>query len=215
MEASQNLKFDAFSLFLQADPVVKGIMLGLLAASLVCWAIILEKSFSLWRQRRTDQAALKAFRGGRDPGVKGAGHLHKLLEVEAPLALGWNDLIREKFLARARLLLAQMKRERELGLAFLATVASAAPFVGLFGTVWGIMNSFAHIAASKNTSLDVVAPGIAEALLATATGLLAAIPAAIFYNRLSSQTTRSLIPAEELVQEMLIVRASAQAGRIS
>ena len=213
MDASDALKFDAYSLFLQADPVVKGIMLALLAASLVCWAIIIEKSFSLWLQRRADHVALKSYHAGRNLNGGAASLLHATLEGEAPLALGWNDLVREKFLTRARLVLAQQKREREAGLAFLATVASAAPFIGLFGTVWGIMNSFAHIAASKNTSLDVVAPGIAEALLATATGLLAAIPAAIFYNRLSAQATRSLIPAEELVQEMLIARTNAQAER--
>jgi biopolymer transport protein TolQ len=213
MEASQNSNFDALSLFMQADPVVKGIMLGLLASSLMSWGIIIEKTFSLWQQRRVDHAALRAFQFGSEPTGKGASHLYRKLENEAPLGSGWNDLIREKFIARARLGLSQMKREREFGLAFLATVASAAPFVGLFGTVWGIMNSFAHIAASKNTSLDVVAPGIAEALLATATGLLAAIPAAIFYNRLSAQATHSLTPAEELVQEMVIARAHAQSER--
>jgi biopolymer transport protein TolQ len=146
-------------------------------------------------------------------GEKGAFAVAQTLEAEAPAHEQWCETLRERFLARARLLLAQLKRDRESGLAFLATVASAAPFVGLFGTVWGIMNSFAAIAQSKNTSLEVVAPGIAEALLATAIGLFAAIPAAIFYNRLSMQVARSLVPAEELVQEMLILRARQERAK--
>lgn len=199
---------DFVSLFLHADPVVKVIMAGLLLASLVCWAIILEKSFLLWRQARNDAHTLAGYRSNALlQGRKGAYAVAQTLETEAPIHEHWSETLRERFLARARLLLAQLKRDREAGLAFLATVASAAPFIGLFGTVWGIMNSFAAIAQSKNTSLDVVAPGIAEALLATAIGLFAAIPAAVFYNRLSMQVARSLVPAEELVQEMLILRA--------
>jgi biopolymer transport protein TolQ len=202
---------DFVSLFLHADPVVKAIMVGLLLASLICWAIILEKSFLLWRQSRGDARTLAGFRSSaRLEGRKGAYVVAQSLEAEAPIHEHWSEALRERFLARARLLLAKLKRDREVGLAFLATVASAAPFIGLFGTVWGIMNSFAAIAQSKNTSLDVVAPGIAEALLATAIGLFAAIPAAIFYNRLSMQVARSLVPAEELVQEMLILRAKAE-----
>ena len=95
-------------------------------------------------------------------------------------------------------------------LSVLATVASTAPFVGLFGTVWGIINSFAAIADSKNTSLAVVAPGIAEALLATAMGLLAAIPAAVFYNRLNLTVTGSLQTLEALGHEVLIRVARQQ-----
>jgi len=198
---------DFVSLFLHADPVVKVIMVGLLLASLVCWAIILEKSFLLWRQSRGDARTLTGYRSNALlQGKKGAYAVAQTLEAEVPTHERWSETMRERFLARARLLLAQLKRERESGLAFLATVASAAPFIGLFGTVWGIMNSFAAIAQSKNTSLDVVAPGIAEALLATAIGLFAAIPAVIFYNRLSMQVAKSLVPAEELVQEMLILR---------
>ncbi|MFT3670624.1 MotA/TolQ/ExbB proton channel family protein [Aestuariivirga sp.] len=206
---------DFVSLFLHADPVVKAIMLGLLVASFVCWAIMVEKSLALWWQRRTDLQTLSAFRSRTVPPRRGTGaaHIMRRLDDEAPLSAGWHDAVRERFLARARLLLGTLKRERERGVSVLATVASAGPFIGLFGTVWGIMNSFAAIAESKNTSLDVVAPGIAEALLATAIGLFAAIPAAVFYNRLTSQVGRSLVPAEELVQEMLILRAGEAAAR--
>jgi biopolymer transport protein ExbB/TolQ len=205
---------DFVSLFLHADPVVKAIIAGLLLASLVCWAIILEKSFLLWWQSRNDTRTLTGYRSNALlQGKKGAYAVAQTLEAEAPTHEHWSETLRERFLARARLLLAQLKRERESGLAFLATVASAAPFIGLFGTVWGIMNSFAAIAQSKNTSLDVVAPGIAEALLATAIGLFAAIPAAVFYNRLSMQVARSLVPAEELVQEMLILRAKQERAK--
>ena len=208
-EAVAGEGLDFVQLFLTADPVVKAIMVALLLASLLCWAIIIEKSISLWLETQADRKTLSALKAGRESnGKRGAQNLRHALDIEAPRTEGWNDSLRERFLTRARLLLAQVKRERESGLSVLATVASAGPFIGLFGTVWGIMNSFAAIAASKNTSLDVVAPGIAEALLATAVGLFAAIPAAIFYNRLVSQVSASLVPAEELVQEMLIMRAT-------
>lgn len=206
---------DFLGLFLHADPVVKAIMLGLLAASCLCWAIMAEKSLSLWWQRRADARTLSAFRSRAQSMRRsnGAARIMRQLDEEAPLSTGWHETVRERFLARARLLLGALKRDREKGVAVLATVASAGPFIGLFGTVWGIMNSFAAIAESRNTSLDVVAPGIAEALLATAIGLFAAIPAAIFYNHLISQVNRSMVPAEELVQEMLILRAGQAAAR--
>ena len=206
--AEDSNRLDFIRLFLDADPVVQVIMIGLAVASVISWAIMLEKSVSLWRERRRDAATLLAFVSDRAANNK--GHVHTLqqqLAAEAAQGGEWNEGARERFFARARLVLGEIKRKRETGLSFLATVASAGPFIGLFGTVWGIMNSFAAIAESKNTSLDVVAPGIAEALLATAVGLFAAIPAAIFYNRLTSQVSKSLVPAEALVQEMLIAHA--------
>ena len=215
-EAKAGGGLDFISLFLHADPVVQVIMIGLALASIISWAIMLEKSFSIWWQRRADISVLAAFkaRGTASAGKSHAATLQQALDAEIVATEGWNDGTRERFFARARLLLGDIKRKREAGLSFLATVASAGPFIGLFGTVWGIMNSFAAIAESKNTSLDVVAPGIAEALLATAIGLFAAIPAAIFYNRLTSQVSKSLVPAETLVQEMLIAHARGKSPQL-
>jgi biopolymer transport protein TolQ len=197
-----------WGLFLQADIVVKAVMLLLVAASFWSWAIIFEK---LMRLRRVSQAADKfeyEFWSG--------GSLEELFDrvganPEHPLAVLFAAAMREWRRSSERGLLrgtsglsalntriGQVMRvsiDREMErleayLGFLASVGSTAPFVGLFGTVWGIMNSFHAIGASKNTSLAVVAPGIAEALFATALGLLAAIPAVIAYNKLSNDLAR-------------------------
>jgi biopolymer transport protein ExbB/TolQ len=166
-----------------ADPVVQGVMLALAAASVVCWAIGFEKllryiGFSA-QLREIELAAAKRSQGPRSWLVSRFDDICK----EEPHG---RDEPPSEFQARLERSLvlesgAQLRRLQS-GLPLLATVGSTAPFVGLFGTVWGIMNSFAGIAAAKDTSLPVVAPGIAEALLATAIGLVAAIPAVIFYN---------------------------------
>ena len=116
----------------------------------------------------------------------------------------WNGLVRECVEGRLKLILSEVQRKRRSGLTYLATLASAGPFVGLFGTVWGIMSSFNAIAESQNTSLAVVAPGIAEALLATGIGLFAAIPAAVFFNRLTAKVNASIGLLDELGQEIMI-----------
>jgi len=196
---------DYLGLFWQADPVVKSIMIGLLAASVLSWAVIIERSVSLWWSVRQDRRFVAAYRSGRfSAAPKGAAAwLHGEVTAEArqsAVTAGWRECVE----GRLRLVLAQVQRKREKGLSYLATVASSGPFVGLFGTVWGIMASFTAIAETKNTSLAVVAPGIAEALLATALGLFAAIPAAIFFNRLSAKVNGSLGLLDELGQEILI-----------
>ncbi len=180
-------------LFLQADPIVKGVMILLFIASIACWAIILDKTVRVSRARRAAQAfagAVKAdalIAGGQAPGVGGA--------IIAAASREWRDRSdfvdsrgewRDRIERAMRSTLTDELRRLEGGLAFLATVGSAAPFIGLFGTVWGIMNSFTSIAKSNDTSLAVVAPGIAEALFATAIGLVAAIPAVIAYNKLAT-----------------------------
>ena len=198
-------EIDFISLFLQAGPVVKTVMAGLMAASVICWAIILEKSFSLWWAASADNNFLRFYRtgAGRVRAKSSAARLLGKVITEAAKA-GRIRSLREQVTSRIALELAEVMRRREAGLSVLASVATTAPFVGLFGTVWGIINSFAAIADSKNTSLAVVAPGIAEALLATAMGLLAAIPAAVFYNRLHLSVTRSMQTLEALGHEMLI-----------
>jgi biopolymer transport protein TolQ len=194
------------TLFLQADPVVKGVMLILAVASVWSWAIAVEKWLQFgdldaqarkferefWSGRSMDDVddrgsdrprdalsriyatASREFREGRR-GIVGDGGQQQLLERVD------------------RLMQAQISREvsrAAKNLGFLATVAASAPFIGLFGTVWGIMNAFTNIAQQQQTNLAVVAPGIAEALFATALGLVAAIPAVIFYNKFSGDLDR-------------------------
>jgi biopolymer transport protein TolQ len=194
------------TLFLQADPVVKGVMLILAVASIWSWAIAVDK----WLQFGDLEAQARKFerdfwsgrsieemddRGGDRP-------RDALARVFAAAAREFREARRaglageagQQMLERVdRLMSAQIAREmqrasRSLGV--LATVGASAPFIGLFGTVWGIMNAFTNIAAQQQTNLAVVAPGIAEALFATALGLVAAIPAVIFYNKFTGDLDR-------------------------
>src|SRR3712207_4451696 len=196
-----------WGLFLQADWVVKLVMLGLLLASVWVWAIVFEKVTSLRRANKAADAFEDAFWSG--------GSLDELYRREGdqpshPMAavfvsamrewrrgaqrLGGSDLaatgLKER-IARTMAVTVQREMERlERWMVLLASVGSVAPFIGLVGTVWGIMNSFAAIAGMQNTNLAVVAPGIAEALFATAIGLVAAIPAVLAYNKISTDLAR-------------------------
>jgi biopolymer transport protein TolQ len=192
LPASGAEDFSMLGLFLQADPIVKGVMLLLAAASVVCWAIIIDKVLRVAGLRRETQRleALAAAEALTD--VAAGDHLSA--SVLAAGRREWRDRTdagesraeyRERLERAMRAAVAAELRRIDPGLPFLATVGSAAPFVGLFGTVWGIMNSFTAIAQSNDTSLAVVAPGIAEALFATALGLAAAIPAVVAYNKLA------------------------------
>jgi biopolymer transport protein TolQ len=187
-------------LFMNADPVVKGVLLLLLAGSVWSWAVIIDK---LWRLKGAsraarehearaaaasspqDLAATEVRRETADPAglVLLAGLTESAAEPRPqPETAGER---RERIERAMRLTLNAELRRLEARLPFLATLGSAAPFIGLFGTVWGIMRSFEGIAAANNTSLAVVAPGIAEALFATAMGLAAAIPAVVAYNKIT------------------------------
>jgi len=193
-------------LFLQADWVVKAVMVGLLLASVYVWAIAFEKFSTLKRAKReADDFEDRFWRGGSLDDLyraQGDNPAHPMAAVfvvgmrewQASTAAGSGAMMvagtRER-VERAMVVTIQREMERlEKRMTFLASTGSAAPFVGLFGTVWGIMNSFAAIAGMQNTSLAVVAPGIAEALFATAIGLVAAIPAVLIYNMLASQMGR-------------------------
>ncbi|MEZ0169150.1 MotA/TolQ/ExbB proton channel family protein [Microvirga sp. TS319] len=190
---SHDLSF--LSLFLQADPIVKGVMILLALASLGCWTIILDKLLRFMTIRRQARAFETSARAGAkiDPQMPGTSGRIVAAGYEA-----WRDQDasetraerRERIERAMRGALSVDLRQLQVGLAFLATTGSAAPFIGLFGTVWGIMNSFSAIASSQDTSLSVVAPGIAEALFATAIGLVAAIPAVIAYNKLTTDLGR-------------------------
>jgi biopolymer transport protein TolQ len=202
--ALQSSGFSFLELFLQAHIVVKIVMLGLLFASVWSWAIIIEKYITFGRARRETERFETAFWSGQP-----LDDLFNVLSRQRVQAMGalfvaamreWKRTVEQNpktlrgiQLRVEKVLDVTISRELERlnhRLLFLATVGSAAPFIGLFGTVWGIMTSFQAIATSKNTNLAVVAPGIAEALFATALGLLAAIPAVIFYNKFAAESSR-------------------------
>lgn len=201
-------------LFQHADIVVKSIMIGLLLASIVCWALVFEKIYRMWRLNREVEVLEDAAAAGKFAADSGDGFVNS---VNAAAATEWSEGAKNAAPGEVRDRLEQamrgaMRRELkgiEKGLPFLATLGSAAPFIGLFGTVWGIMNSFTAIAQSKDTSLAVVAPGIAEALFATAVGLAAAIPAVIAYN----QFTVALGRANDKISPAISVLARSLARR--
>ena len=193
-------------LFLQADWVVKIVMLLLLAASVWVWAIVFEKVVSLRRANHAANAFEDRFWSGGSLDelydTEGKRPTHPVAAVFGAAMGEWKrsalvvgaDMsrgsVRERVDRAVQVTVVREMERMERWMVFLASVGSVAPFVGLFGTVWGIMRSFSAIAVSKNTNLSVVAPGIAEALFATAIGLVAAIPAVLAYNKLSTDLAR-------------------------
>ena len=202
--AEPAVSFSLLSLFWQAHIVVKLVMLGLLGASIWCWAIIVDKLMLYARMRRQMDQFENVFWSGQSLEQLyqqvSARDAHGMAALFVAAMREWKRTYESGVRSLAglgaridRVMDVTLAREidrLERRLLVLATVGSAGPFIGLFGTVWGIMTSFQAIAASRNTNLAVVAPGIAEALLATACGLLAAIPAVMFYNKFSSQVSR-------------------------
>jgi biopolymer transport protein ExbB/TolQ len=176
--------YSVWGLVMQADPVVKGVMLLLVLASVACWAIIFEKIVKVWRLNRSIRRLATANDSHSQRGLVRAVLQAGEQEAELDLDDGPAEKRHRIETAMRSALKSQLQRI-EVGLPFLATIGSAAPFIGLFGTVWGIVNSFTAIAQQKDTSLAVVAPGIAEALIATALGLAAAIPAVMAYNQIA------------------------------
>jgi biopolymer transport protein TolQ len=191
-------RLDPVELFLQADIIVQGVMLGLILASVWVWMIIVSFSLRIGKLDKASRAYEDAFWGESDTESLVGKQQRK--EVPAARVVGagldeWKkstakqpvdrDATRQRIGAAMEGQVAEEADELAGRLNFLATVGSVAPFVGLFGTVWGIMNSFFQIGTQQSASLAVVAPGIAEALFATAIGLFAAIPAVIAYNRFS------------------------------
>ena len=214
VEAAQT-DFSILGLFLQADWVVKSVMLGLLAASIWCWAIIVDKSMLYGRARREMNRFERNFWSGQS-----LEELYQETSDRPSIGLGavfvaamkeWKRSHEQNASSytgvQARLdkvldvAIARESENLEKRLGFLATVGSASPFIGLFGTVWGIMNAFTAIAQSSSTNLAVVAGPIAEALFATALGLLAAIPAVIAYNKLSSDANKMVARLEGFADE--------------
>jgi len=208
-----------FSLFWQAHWVVKAVMIGLLVCSVWVWAIAIDKVLLFMRTKKAADRFEQAFWSGQSLEelyrTLSAKPTHSMAALFVAAMREWKRSFETQGKTFAGL---QMRIEKvmdvtiareierlERRLLVLATVGSAGPFVGLFGTVWGIMNSFQSIAASKNTSLAVVAPGIAEALFATAIGLVAAIPATIFYNKFSSEVNKQAQRLEGFADEFAAI----------
>ena len=196
---ASNTDFSLWSLFLRADFIVKSVILMLIGCSIYSWAVIIEK-FRLFKKinLESEEFEEKFWKS------KSAETFYNSLpaDVENPTALLFKDTMQSLLKAKCKSNLnermtsiLEVNIEKQIskidkGFTFLATVGSTAPFIGLFGTVWGIMNSFQSIAISRNTSLAIVAPGIAEALFATALGLLAAIPAVVAYNKFNNDSKK-------------------------
>ncbi|MFC3101698.1 tonB-system energizer ExbB [Altererythrobacter lauratis] len=185
-------------MFMAADWVVKAVMIGLLLASLVTWTVAIAKQYELRKASAAERAVHDRVAGLRSleevAGAQQLGHVALVTEALEELKQSGNALadaegVKERIASRFQRHEAREARRMTRGVAILATIGATAPFVGLFGTVWGIMNSFIGIAESQTTNLAVVAPGIAEALLATALGLVAAIPAVVIYNHFTRQIT--------------------------
>ena len=226
LHGSANLSL--WGLFLQADIVVKLVMLILLLASVWCWTIIIEKMFLSRKELKLADSFENEFWSGtslddiyddisKDNSLKSEGAISR---VFSSAMQEWRRANSSGLVSKGdnfKVSLAQridrgmgvaITREvgrLEKGMTFLASIGSVAPFIGLFGTVWGIMNSFSAIAASKNTSLAVVAPGIAEALFATALGLLAAIPAVAAYNKFSNDIEKVTLRLENFSVEFMAI----------
>jgi biopolymer transport protein ExbB len=181
-----------WGMFLNADPVVKAVLVGLAFASLVTWTVWLAKSIEIFFAKRRVRTAAKELAA-----IRSLEKVPQLADIQGEVAqflgaaatelklspgLVDNDGVKERIVSRLERIEASCGRRMLRGTGVLATIGATAPFVGLFGTVWGIMNSFIGISKAHTTNLAVVAPGIAEALLATALGLAAAIPAVVIYN---------------------------------
>ena len=216
---AQEIDFSMWALFARATLTVKLVMLMLVLASFWSWSIIIQKMISYRKARAEAEAFDRAFWSGEpldelyeQIGPEPAGHSERVF------ASGMTEWRRSHRQDGGLIAGAQARIDRSMdvaiqkeaedlqrGLPVLATVGSTAPFVGLFGTVWGIMHAFIEIAQQQNTNLAVVAPGIAESLLATGLGLLAAIPAVVFYNKLSADSDRIIGGYEAFADEFATI----------
>ena len=213
-----NHDFSLLAMFLRASLVVKLVMSGLVIASIICWAIVFEKFISLARVKAALARFEKIFWSGKPldeiymavsrwPRAGAAALFMAAMDEwrRSPTAGSHPASLVQRIEKVMDVELQRETEHMERRLLVLATVGSIAPFVGLFATVWGIMNSFQAIAISKNTNLAVVAPGLAEALFATALGLLAAIPAVIFYNKFSHDVSRLASRMENFIEEFTAI----------
>ena len=211
---ASNTDFSLWSLFIRADFIVKTVIIMLIGCSIYSWAIIIEK-FKLFKKinNESEQFEEKFWKS------RSAETFYNNLpaNLDNPMALLFKDSMQTLLKAKSKSNLSEKMSSMlevniekqivkvEKGFTFLATVGSTAPFIGLFGTVWGIMNSFQSIAISRNTSLAIVAPGIAEALFATALGLLAAIPAVVAYNKYNNDSKKYSLKLENFSKRFLSI----------
>jgi len=214
VELASNIDFSLWGLFIRADFIVKSVILMLIGCSVYSWAIIIEK-FILFKKinKESDEFEVKFWKS------KSAETFYNSLpsNLENPMGLLFKDSMQTLLKAKSKPNLnermnsvLEVNIEKQMikidkSFTFLATVGSTAPFIGLFGTVWGIMNSFQSIAISRNTSLAIVAPGIAEALFATALGLLAAIPAVVAYNKFNNDSKKYLQKLENFSKRFISI----------
>jgi biopolymer transport protein TolQ len=209
-----NTDFSLLSLFFRADIVVKSVIVILIVCSIYSWAVIIEK-FRLFKKiNKSSEEFEEKFWNS-----KSAETFYNNLpsNIQDPMALVFQNAmegllkkksrsnISERMTALLENGIEKQMDKIDKGFTFLATVGSTAPFIGLFGTVWGIMNSFQSIAISRNTSLAIVAPGIAEALFATALGLLAAIPAVVAYNKFNTESKKYSLRLENFSKRFLTI----------
>ena len=206
--------FSLMNLFIRADIIVKSVIILLIACSIYSWAVIIEKLRLFKKINQTTEEFETKFWNS-----KSAESFYNNLpsNIEDPMALVFKDAMQSLLKRRSKTdlnnritTMLETGIEKQMskiskGFTFLATVGSTAPFIGLFGTVWGIMNSFQSIAISRNTSLAIVAPGIAEALFATALGLLAAIPAVIAYNKFNNDSLKYSQKLENFSKRFLTI----------
>ena len=206
--------FSLMNLFIRADIIVKSVIILLIACSIYSWAVIIEKLRLFKKINQTTEEFETKFWNS-----KSAESFYNNLpsNIEDPMALIFKDAMQSLLKKRSKTdlnnritTMLETGIEKQMskiskGFTFLATVGSTAPFIGLFGTVWGIMNSFQSIAISRNTSLAIVAPGIAEALFATALGLLAAIPAVIAYNKFNNDSIKYSQKLENFSKRFLTI----------
>ncbi len=219
LAAAQNIDFSILALFARATITVKAVMLILLLASFWSWSIIIQKFINYRKARRENAVFEELFWSGQPLDalyeqlgesptsapekvfVAGMAEWRRSHRSDGELIAGAQARIDRAM----NVALGRVADELNKGLIVLATTGAIAPFVGLFGTVWGIMNAFKEIATQQSTNLAVVAPGIAEALLATALGLLAAIPAVVFYNKLSGDADRLVTEQEVFADEFSMI----------
>ena len=206
--------FSLVNLFIRADIIVKSVIVLLIACSIYSWAVIIEK-FRLFKKINLSSEEFE----DKFWNSKSAETFYNGLpaKVDDPMAIVFQDAMEsllkkksknnlsEKMTTFLEVGIEKQMSKIDKGFTFLATVGSTAPFIGLFGTVWGIMNSFQSIAISRNTSLAIVAPGIAEALFATALGLLAAIPAVIAYNKFNTESKKYSQKLENFSKRFLTI----------
>ena len=214
LDLGTNTDFSLLSLFLKADIIVKAVMIILILCSVYSWAVIIEKYRLFKKINKSSEEFEENFWNS-----KSAENFYNSLpnNLEDPMSLVFQNAMENLLKKKSKINLSERMTafleggiEKEMskiekGFTFLATVGSTAPFIGLFGTVWGIMNSFQSIAISRNTSLAIVAPGIAEALFATALGLLAAIPAVVAYNKFNNDSKKYSEKLENFSKRFLTI----------